>query len=226
VQPNTFYKIKIAVLVLAANILFSAPAQAILQLSLSDGVTTVLISDSGGSGNVGYSGTLGNFNILYAAGASTPMLGSAGEPQLDLGSFSVTSTNGGGTLTILLTDTDFTAAGSNLFSVSIGGTLTYGGTLEYSAYQDNSNLAFGTTNALCSLNFNTTAYSGQCSNDIIADDLYSLTLKTVVTLLGPKQNVSYNAEVQIPEPSAMVLTGAGLVIVAVWRRRRLRRRSN
>jgi hypothetical protein len=174
----------------------SSPVQATLQLALdAGGGNTALITDNlsgdldSTQGVVAYAGSLGNFILNVAIGSSKPALGSASDPQINLYSVDITGWHGGGTLTLLLTDTGFTSTSTTNFSIGISGSMSSGGTLLYSAFQDNSNTAFGTASSVCSLSFSTTFFSDACTNTLATDAAYSLTLATVITLPGSFSSV-------------------------------------
>ncbi len=203
-------------------------AYAVPTLQLSDGVTTKTVSDeglgdglSGTAGAVMFSGSVGNFIVNVTTGLSKPLLGSATYPSLDLSSVNVSSI-GGGTLTIMLTDTDFLSSTPFLIRSEIGGVAS--GNISYKSYFDASNAAFGTANLLGNLGSYSGAFSGSSLDNMTAIGPYSLTLAATVTHPGGgswPQATSFNATLRVPEPGTVTLLGVGLLIVGLysWRKR-------
>jgi hypothetical protein len=103
-------------------------------------------STPGTAGSFSWSGTVGAFTILKAAGRSKPALA---QPQIDLSS-SVGSLTGG-TLTIAFTDTGFTE-GANVATLSTTTSTMNGSSATFAAYFDLGNQPFIETTQIGSLN--------------------------------------------------------------------------
>jgi protocatechuate 3,4-dioxygenase beta subunit len=125
------------------------PTYAASKLRLSDGVTTVTITDgqpgdfSPLDGTVLYAGPVGaNWFTVVAAGVTKPSFGSPTNPFLDL-SFQASS-RGGGTLTAEFSDNDFLVPA--IFAPNIVGTMSATtGTVNYDVWTDPGNMLFAHT---------------------------------------------------------------------------------
>jgi hypothetical protein len=207
-------------------------AQAIPQLRLSDGFTTITVTD-GGVGdidaNVGaivFQGSIGVFNISVTTGITKPILGSPTEPVLDLNSIAVNGT-GPGTLTISFSETDFVSAGPSVnFLTAVGGVTAGSVVFDYYASASNANFATDLlvdTTGLLSGPFVDTALASEALTG-----LYSMTTVATIIHTANGQNSSFNANfetvsdtIEIPEaPLAPSLIAGALLLAARTIRRR------
>jgi len=215
-------------------------ANAIPMLSMDDGTTFVTIVDNGAgdtnalAGSINYSapvGTFSNYSIVISVGTTKPLIGSPEQPHLDLASVNVTSFGAtSDVLTIKFTDTDFSNPSPAVMGLvsEIGGVTD--GTVTFATYYDTSNAAFGEANPLSSLGpYSGGAFSGQdyvslASLSPTPADPYSITLVTTVSNGGGGGMItSYNASVDVPEPSALLLLGSGMLGFAFIRRRKAKK---
>ena len=189
----------VALLVLSVLILgIQSPAQADLTLTLDDGTNPVITAaDTDHDGYVYYSGAIGNWIMNLSGGFSVGNL-------MDLVSGNVSS-SAGGTMTVTLTDTDF----SDLSSFHVGGTT--GGSVTFNLYND--------SNLVASYTAGTPSFS---------TDITSLTstgsvteIEAVITHSGSTMS-SFDANVvqnPVPVPAAFWLLGSGLMGLIGIRRR-------
>lgn len=216
---------------LTTFVLFSfavSSAHAVPTLRLTQGASVVTIVDGGAgdlspfSGHVASVGAVGSF-VHLTGGLSKPQTGSSTNPDIDLNS-QIFSTALGGTLTIELTDTDFTSPSSfvNLLS-AIGGTTQ--GVVAWAVYADSSNTAFGQGTLIYS---GTSApgspasplsFAGPSSNFLFGPTSgpYSLTQVVTITHQGAATS-SFNintvgSPLPLPEPNPLALISLGLFIL-------------
>jgi hypothetical protein len=139
-------------LLAAALVGWVSAAHAMPTFQISDGTTTVTVTDNlaGDSdptaGVILYVGPFPGLLVTINVGASKPVYPIPG--AIDLNSIQVTSTAAGiQDFTLMFSDTDFTfPAGSTHLIMMLGGTLTApaGSTITFDGYEDNTNTLFGT----------------------------------------------------------------------------------
>jgi len=226
-------KYLISFLVVVALVLgIQTSSHAIATLSLSDGITTVIVADGGvGDLNVAadavtFSGTVGAWLINVSTGLTNSALG--GTPaaaHMDLNSVNVLS-SGASTLTIRFSEIDYTGLLSGgIFSsiLQAGGTLTApaGSSVGFSAFLDPGNGLFVQTSPIGTIGpFGPGAFSGTGGGSAATGTPFSLTLDGILTFAGPG-SASFNYELQsVPEPISLILLGSGLAGVGLYRRLR------
>mgnify|MGYP001259478315 CR=1 FL=1 len=199
-------------------------ADATPTLSISDGSTTVTVVDNGVgdfnavTGGVTFIGTIGNFLLNVSTGVTYPALGSPANPEMDLNSVDVTSASGGGTLTLKFSVVGFSSPLG--FTAEIGGTIGAGGSLSYNTFLSSTNTLFAQTTPLTSLgSFGPGAFSDTTSGIAGGVGPFSLTQVVTLTLPNAGTGTSFDARLAVPEPASLLLLGAGLAGLGIWRRR-------
>jgi hypothetical protein len=199
----------VAIAALAIVVGYSFQARADILVKATDGVTTGTSDDHATPGHTSFSGTIGNFTFSSDVGAGFPGVGSPSRPELDLTSLDLTTGTVGGTLTVSVTETDFTTTTSPIQFLSslVGNYDNSQATL--STYFDTTNAHFGTGTLLSSgLLDNQSAVVVEPS--IIGP--YSLTEIVTITA-GANSLTSLDAIVRdVPEPATLPVLGAALLI--------------
>ena len=231
---------RVALLALLTLGLASRSAYAVPMLMLSDGTTTITITDNLAgdmnpmAGVIVFIGAVGpKWIVNTTTGLTKPVLGSATDPHMDINSVDVSRSTTPTTLTIKFSDTDF-GPYSGPFADSIGGTVDSSGNgarLVATEYFDQANGNFSgfpdADNLIATLGpFGPGAFSGSVnSSPVDGENPFSLTQVVVITHNGRgggrSQSTSFNYEkiAVVPEPSALLLLGSGLAGFGYLRRR-------
>jgi len=205
------------------------PVEATFQMQLQSGSDTRTINDNGlgdltggTPGLITFAGTLGDFVVNVTLGSSKPLLGSATTPMLNITSFNATSV-AGGTLTLMLSDTDFGPIGPPaLFSTDLNGTLIPG-SLSAQTYVANGLEDFTTATLVGSVGPLTGAAGGSNTHVAPVGTPFSMNLKLTLVHAGAGAT-TFDATARatsVPEPSATLCLGLalfGLGGYAGWQR--------
>ena len=164
---------------------------------------------------------IGSFSVNITTGISKPLIGPR---QLDLNSIDVSGSLGGGTLSIVLIDTDYLApldAGPYTVNTAIGGTT--GGTVFSQTGVSPSNSESDFSPAPFNVNtFGPVAFSSD-SYELIGlapGSLFSILTLIHITHTASGQVTSFDQLVTVPEPASALLLALGLAGVVACRRRR------
>ncbi|MGI9494170.1 MAG: PEP-CTERM sorting domain-containing protein [Geminicoccaceae bacterium] len=200
---------------------FNMPAHAVLELSLNDGGVTQTVVDTDGDGQVSFIGSLDNFTTNFTAGVSQPTL--VGTPTLiDLTSQNIS--NSAGSITIELTDTDFTNQTSYLLS-AIGGTTNGSVTYETFVNTANGDPFDGIQLAEKTLEDAFFSSGSLFPIELSGDFPYSLGIRVTIEHGAGTKISSFNSEIRIPEPASLGLLGTGLLLAGLALSRRRKKKN-
>ena len=209
-----------------------APSAHALQMRLSnDGGSTwgVVVDDNGlgdsspTAGVLAYSGSFGNFNIIFDATYTKPVYGSASSPQMHVTSSYLSS--GAGSLLAQITDTNYGPVSPTMGSMVTTLSANTDAGVGVQNYLDNANNPYGTsgpavTNLASFLIPAGTNHSFSQGTAVAPDGNFSLTSAVYVDATGAGQAGSLDMKLApVPEPSTFVLMGMGFVGAAILRKR-------
>jgi hypothetical protein len=203
----------------------------------NDGIDPITVEDNGFGdldsdiGQLLYTGNVAGFfvNLTFATSSST-----ANSATLTLTQVNVSSMSGG-TLAMQISDNDYSVSSPGIadFTGQVGGVITGGGSVTATQYVDLTNTEFGTSGpsidsgTSSSTSFTLIGDQLSLGFDYLSGSPFALTQNVLISLKpGSVTSFDIHSIVHAPEPASLALFGTGLVALAAFARRRMRKRES
>lgn len=223
-----------AILSVALVLAATSVSQAIPTLRITDGINTVTVQDNIGTdsspilGHVNYqapAGTFAGWSVIVSLGATKPLIGTDGAPQLDLNWQITRNGAAAGTLMVFFSESGFNLAGPTSFTTASGGTLgtTAANTALIRTYYAANNVELNTANLLTSQAFSGPgSFSLNTPGSAPADAAVAFTIRLDLNqAAGQVSSGDIHLYTNVPEGGSMVtFLGTALLALGAFAARR------
>ena len=228
-------KLNAAILGVALALAATSVSQAVPTIRITDGFTTVTVSDGGvgdGSAIAGFvqysppAGTFAGWSVILSGGITKPVIGSVTAPELDLTwQIARTAGAGNGTLTVLFSENGFNLATVGSAQTASGGTLgtSAANSATIRTYYAGNNVELNQASLLTSQVFNGPNSFGQSAFGAVpADPTVAFTVRLdLVQAGGQITSGDIHLFVNAPEGGSMVtFLGTALLALGAFAARR------
>ena len=228
-------KLNAAILGVALALAATSVSQAVPTIRITDGFTTVTVSDGGvgdGSAIAGFvqysppAGTFAGWSVILSGGITKPVIGSVTAPELDLTwQIARTAGAGNGTLTVLFSENGFNLATVGSAQTASGGTLgtSSANSATIRTYYAGNNVELNLATLLTSQVFNGPNPFGQSAfGTVPADPTVAFTVSLTLQQAGGQiTSGDIHLFVNAPEGGSMVtFLGTALLALGAFAARR------